>query len=280
MLPFQLVELPDTRQSLPLYAYSVGRHHQYYHSRPDGFPAYQIFLIKSGQGLFCDLKNGEQYPLSAGQAFAFPPDHPHEYYPISHEPWHIGFVGFRGPLAGPILDQIGMFRPTLLQPELFDLCWEEIGGIWQQSNESNPQRLFDLSVKLYALIVRLQDQPPIIDADVRPRADEVRNEALRKALLLINQHFTEPLLISNVAKAVGYSSQHFQRLFLQHFSITPHRYLQNLRMEKAEQLLNEDDSLKIQDIARQVGMETNYFVRVFRKTYGQPPGTRRESRGV
>ncbi|WP_239618647.1 AraC family transcriptional regulator [Cohnella mopanensis] len=278
MLPFRLIET-SASQSLPLYAYSAGRHHQYFHSRPDGFPSYQIFLIRSGKGLFRDLDKGQELILSAGQAFAIPPDLPHEYFPLSHEPWHVGFVGFRGALAAPLLEQTGLLPSSPLQPDLFDSCWDNIGEIWHDSNEPGNEKWLDLSAKIYRLIIRLQDQKPSNADSLRPPADEVRNQTLRKALLLMNQHFTEPLLISNLASAVGYSPQHFQRLFLQQFSITPHQYLQNLRLERAIQLLLENKSLQIQEIARQVGMETNYFVRLFRTTYGLTPGTWRESHG-
>ncbi|WP_256759740.1 AraC family transcriptional regulator [Cohnella sp. WQ 127256] len=276
MLPFRLVEMSNFHHSLPLYAYSVGRHNQYYHSRPDGFPAYQIFIIHKGQGLFRDLENGEEYTLSEGDAFAFPPDRPHEYYPLSHEPWQIGFIGFIGTLAAPLLEQVGLLPSFPQRPDSLEQSWNDLGEIWHDSTEPSQQRLFEISVKLYQFVLRLRVDNSSPDSSLHLRADEVRNHTLQQALLLMNQHYTEPLLISNLASAVGYSSQHFQRLFLQQFSITPHRYLQNLRMERALQLLKENASLQIQEIARQVGMETNYFVRSFRQTYGQTPGVWRE----
>jgi AraC-like DNA-binding protein len=274
-----LIETSAAHRSLPLYAYSAGRHHQYYHSRPDGFPSYQIFLIRSGEGLFRDMANGVEFALSAGQAFAIPPDLPHEYYPLSHEPWHVGFIGFNGTLAASALEQTGLLPSAPLEPDQFEACWDHIGDIWRDSHEPGDRRLLDLSVKLYELMLRLRNQKPLAeDASPLP-AEEARNQTLQKALLLMNQHFTEPLLISNLASAVGYSSQHFQRLFRQQFQITPHQYLQNLRMERAVQLLRENESLQIQEIARQVGMETNYFVRLFRSTYGLTPGAWRASNG-
>lgn len=277
MLPFRLIETSATHHSLPLYAYSAGRHHQHYHSRPAGFPSYQIFLIRSGEGLFRDLANGVEFILSAGQAFAIPPDLPHEYYPLSHEPWYVGFVGFNGNLAASLLEQTELLPSIPLEPDLFDSCWDNIAEIWHDSHEPGDHRLLDLSVKLYQLVLRLRNRKPQTADSLRLPADEVRNQTLQKALLLMNQHYTEPLLISNLASAVGYSPQHFQRLFLQHFSTTPHQYLQNLRMDRAVQLLQENEPLQIQEVARQVGMETNYFVRLFRTMYGQTPGAWRES---
>ncbi|MFD2878708.1 hypothetical protein ACFTAO_26235 [Paenibacillus rhizoplanae] len=44
MLPFSLIEMPRDLNAFPLYPYSVGRHIQYHHVRPAGFPVHQIFF--------------------------------------------------------------------------------------------------------------------------------------------------------------------------------------------------------------------------------------------
>ncbi|MNN53466.1 HTH-type transcriptional activator RhaS [compost metagenome] len=72
--------------------------------------------------------------------------------------------------------------------------------------------------------------------------------------------------------------QHFQRLFLQEYGVTPHKYLQNLRLQRALQMITESPERPVQDLALNVGMETNYFIRVFRKTYGCTPGVMRSRR--
>mgnify|MGYP001168690065 CR=1 FL=1 len=274
MLPFRLVESPSSRGGrLPLFAYSVGRHRQLAHHRSEGFPAHQIFLVKEGRGLFRDLESGKEHALTAGHAFAYPADRPHEYYPLTHEPWIVGFVGFLGALAEPLLQEAGLLPSEPLAVAAFDRCWDDVGSIWFGADAPDSQSPSDLSAGLYRLILRLADERTAsIDEPAALSPEEVRNQALRQALLLMNQHYDEPLLVSHLARAVGYSPQHFQRLFLQVFSVTPNRYLQNLRMERAKQLLSENGGMRIQEIARKVGMETNYFVRLFRRTYGATPG--------
>lgn len=124
----------------------------------------------------------------------------------------------------------------------------------------------ELSITLYRLLLMLRPAKSSQSSANRLAFESVRNEALTTAVGLINEHYTEPLLISNLAAAVGYSVQHFQRLFVQEYGVTPHKYLQNLRLERALQLMTEDVEIPVQDIALQLGMETNYFIRVFRKT--------------
>lgn len=277
MLTFSLVEMPRDLNRFPIYPYSIGRHIQYHHVRPSGFPVNQILLIRSGSGLFHDLDSGTETILEPGMAFAVPADKGHEYYPNSHEPWHVAFIGFHGNLAQAMVEEIGLLPSSPFRPEHFERCWEEIGRIWhtvnlQNTNRQDEHTMQELSVTVYQLLLMLR-RPELTSGTLsRLEFESVRNEALQKAIGLINQHFTEPLLISNLASAVGYSVQHFQRLFLQEYGVTPHKYLQNLRLQRAMQLMVENADTPVQDIALQLGMETNYFIRVFRHTHGITPG--------
>lgn len=277
MLPFSLIELPRDTGLLPVSPYSVGRHIQFHHVRPTGFPVHQIFLIRTGTGLFRDLESGYEITLEPGMAFAFPPDRGHEYYPTSLEPWHVAFIGFQGIQPQELLEGIGLLPSAPFRPERFEECWEEIGQIWHTVNNQAGSRqdehwMEGLSIKLYRLLLMLRQSKSAPSSGGRLEFELVRNEALAKAVGLINKHYTEPLLISNLAAAVGYSVQHFQRLFVQEYGVTPHKYLQNLRLERALQLMTENSDIPVQDVALQLGMETNYFIRVFRSTYGCTPG--------
>ncbi|UQZ37267.1 AraC family transcriptional regulator [Paenibacillus sp. PK3_47] len=277
MLPFSLVELPRKADAFPLYPYSVGHHIQYHHVRPTGFPVHQVFLIRSGSGLFRDLADGTETVLAPGMVFAFPPDRGHEYYPLSHEPWHVAFIGFYGSQSGPLLEGLRLLPYAPFKVDQFEECWDLISGIWHTVDRHNAARLDEntmqeLSITLYRLLLMLRRGDSAFSPAERPETETVRNDALQKAVSLINEHFTEPLLIANLAAAVGYSVQHFQRLFLQEFGVTPHKYLQNLRLQRAMQMITESPERPVQDLALNVGMETNYFIRVFRKTYGCTPG--------
>ncbi|OMF94702.1 AraC family transcriptional regulator [Paenibacillus sp. FSL R7-0273] len=280
MLPFSLVELPRQPDEFPLYPYSVGHHIQYHHVRPAGFPVHQVFLIRSGSGLFRDLTDGTETVLSPGMVFAFPPDRGHEYYPLSHEPWHLAFIGFDGGQSAAVLEGLRLLPSVPVRTERFEECWDMIAGIWHTVDRHNAARLDEhtmqeLSITLYRLLLMLRRGDSSLNQTERPETETVRNEALQKAVSLINEHFTEPLLIANLASAVGYSVQHFQRLFLQVYGVTPHKYLQNLRLQRALQMITESPERPVQDLALNVGMETNYFIRVFRKTYGCTPGVMR-----
>ncbi|MNP47063.1 HTH-type transcriptional activator RhaS [compost metagenome] len=95
----------------------------------------------------------------------------------------------------------------------------------------------------------------------------------------MQQHYSEQLMMSNIAYAVGYSKQHFQRKFKEMYGINPHFYLQRLRLEKAAELLEQHPDISIQEVAAMIGIETNYFVRLFKKEYNITPAKYRAEFG-
>ncbi|MNP40580.1 Bifunctional transcriptional activator/DNA repair enzyme AdaA [compost metagenome] len=96
---------------------------------------------------------------------------------------------------------------------------------------------------------------------------------------LMDQHYSEQLDMSNLARTVGYSVQHFQRIFKQFCGMSPYVYLQRLRLHRSLEWLLEEPPLSIREIAATLGWEANYYIRVFREHYGMAPGQYRRSAG-
>ncbi|MGF0036458.1 helix-turn-helix transcriptional regulator [Victivallis vadensis] len=70
----------------------------------------------------------------------------------------------------------------------------------------------------------------------------------------------------------GYSPVYFDRLFRQHTSQTPHRFLAELRMRKAVDLL-ENTLLSVKEVAERCRFrDSAYFCRAFRRAFGRRPG--------
>jgi AraC family transcriptional regulator len=79
------------------------------------------------------------------------------------------------------------------------------------------------------------------------------------------------LSLSVLAKEAGYSRAHFLRMFRQSFHTTPHQYVLQRRMERAEVLLAEDRH-SVAEIATMLGFSGQaHFTSVFRKGKGQAP---------
>lgn len=87
----------------------------------------------------------------------------------------------------------------------------------------------------------------------------------------IDSHFSENVTLEILAEMCHGSPYHLHRTFKRVKGMTPGEYVQQLRMNKAKQLLADTDKT-ITDIAFAVGMSsTPYFVTLFKKMTGTTP---------
>lgn len=101
---------------------------------------------------------------------------------------------------------------------------------------------------------------------------EALHPGLETTLLYMENHLLEPLLPATLAKNAGLSISHMNALFRRHLKMAPMECLQKMRMDRACKLLA-DPYARIGEVAISCGFEdVNYFVRVFRKRFGVPPG--------
>ncbi|SDF59043.1 two-component system, response regulator YesN [Fontibacillus panacisegetis] len=87
----------------------------------------------------------------------------------------------------------------------------------------------------------------------------------------IDNHYFEDIKISMFTEKYFLSREYLMKLFKQQFGFGIHEYVQKVRMDKAQKLLD-DPGLKIQDISDMLGYkDKNYFSKAFRNYYSISP---------
>ncbi|MNI84091.1 Xylose operon regulatory protein [compost metagenome] len=87
----------------------------------------------------------------------------------------------------------------------------------------------------------------------------------------IDNHYFEEIKISMFTEKYFLSREYLMKLFKQQFGFGIHEYVQKVRMDKAQKLLD-DPGLKIQDISEMLGYkDKNYFSKAFRNYYSISP---------
>jgi AraC family transcriptional regulator len=100
---------------------------------------------------------------------------------------------------------------------------------------------------------------------------------VRRVLDHMEAELDSDLTLSLLAAESGYSRTHFYRMFKAATGKTPHRYLLELRLKRAESLL-ENRSLSLIDIAFACGFASHaHFSTVFRSRYGLSPSAYRRN---
>ncbi len=107
--------------------------------------------------------------------------------------------------------------------------------------------------------------------DGRPREPEVCNPHVAIALNHIQAHYCETLTAQSLADLLHIHPSYLHRLFKQHTGKTVNETIRDLRMREARKLLAQGSG-SLLDVASAVGIASQqYFVKLFRQTYGQSP---------
>ena len=95
--------------------------------------------------------------------------------------------------------------------------------------------------------------------------------AVQRALEILHTGFTRQVRLRTLADECGLSPFHLLRLFRDAVGVPPHAYLVQLRVNRAQVLLQEGHS--VSEVAHVCGFSDQpHFTRTFKRTVGVPPG--------
>lgn len=98
------------------------------------------------------------------------------------------------------------------------------------------------------------------------------SKTVKEGLLKLHRHYAENISLETIAMDIGVSAKYLSRMFKREMGIDFSKYLNDYRMKKAAQLLDNTDR-SIADICKGIGIPDNaYFGSVFKKYYGMTPG--------
>jgi AraC family transcriptional regulator len=129
----------------------------------------------------------------------------------------------------------------------------------------------------HALAVRML----FLGTQIKPRTNSRGTSALPKHVLrrIIERmrSFSSDLSLQALANESGYSRVHFIRMFRAATGYSPHTYLLNLKLERAQELLR-NPSMSLIDIALDCGFSSHsHMSRLFHKIVGVTPSDYRRS---
>lgn len=100
---------------------------------------------------------------------------------------------------------------------------------------------------------------------------ENHGSLMEDAAAFLQENYSQPLSITQLAEQYRLNGRQFAELFRKHMGVNPSRYLAELRIQHAQELLR-TCSCPIKQVAECVGYTDNlYFSKVFRKKTGISP---------
>lgn len=153
-------------------------------------------------------------------------------------------------------EEVGFEAARLLEQRI-----QEFEKTGKRSSSIASNRLFTpIKIKPTGIVTRMSTDMIAID-----------NKECAKALQLIREHYHEDVSATWIASEVGVSRSTLDRIFRSLIGHSVEKEIYRLRIDLAEKLLRETD-LSVNEVAAKTGFDrVEYFVRSFKKIFGDPP---------
>ena len=151
----------------------------------------------------------------------------------------------------------------------------QIDAAWRSGVEEKPGYEIQVRYALSQLLFLLKDHGRPLKKKLSEKA--IRDgERIKIMLQYIQENYGNEITVAQIAGSVMISESECLRCFRSMIRTTPIRYVKQLRIQRAEELLQETD-LKVADIGAQCGFqEMSYFAKTFREMTGCTPSEYRQ----
>lgn len=247
------------------------------------FDVYDLIYVK--QGALYMTEQGQPYTIGDGQMLLLEAGREHWGHRDTETPTELYWVHFvhphpaaarRGsdiPWSSPLprgtdsdlapSDQ-SMFLPktATIEPGLLTPLLDEIVRLGSSLSLGNALRWQIAGAELFERLQRL------VMAQLSSRSYYLSECAVQ----YLRDHLAQPFDSRHMESELHYHFDYISRCLRQYTGMSPLQYLHRLQVERARTLLA-TTNLSIQEIGEQVGQPNgNYFIRLFRKHLGCPPG--------
>ena len=228
---------------------------------------YQLLYITEGEGVF-NSAHAKDVPLKAGDLFLLFPGEWHTYYPIGKHGWKSYWIGFKGKNVDDRVKAgfLSVDKPIYHVGFSADIIrlYEEAYKRAQEEAPYSQQILAGIVNHLVGLMYALERSMEL-------SKDHTRVDMINLARLRIRESLEVDLTIQQIAEDLGVSYSNFRKLFKEFTGISPALYQQDLRLQRAKELLA-TTSLSIKEIAYRLRFESpDYFSSKFKIKTGKKP---------
>ncbi len=227
---------------------------------------YQIVYISAGSGWFKASGIPEQ-KIEAGHIMLLFPGVQHSYAPSTDTGWNEHWVGFDGDFIHRLIHHKFFKRrqPVLNagNEEKLLALFNEMIEITHNNSPASQQILSSITINILALLYSNLQSKRV--------GDEPGLRVVQDVIARMREAAEKPLDIEELAREFNISYRSFRRAFSLHTGLSPHKYLQEIRLARARTLLSQS-TLSIKEIAVRIGFEdTHYFCRTFHQKVGMVP---------
>lgn len=255
--------------------YPTLNHSAGYYFNPDKgrvLKEYQLVYITEGEGVL-ETNSAGLFSIKRGMMFVLFPGEWHTYYPNYKTGWSHYWIGFNGEDVDKWISNEYCSKKS---PVFKVGINEEIVSLFRKAIDvaNEEQSLYQcvlggLVTYLIALMCSIDKNFQVENGDFSSKIDY--------ACVLMRELIDQPVSMQEVARRSGMGYSLFRKLFKERIQLAPSQYFQNLKIQKAIELLSTTNT-SVKEIAYRLNFETPaYFCARFKKQTGMSPLEYRES---
>ena len=229
---------------------------------------YQLLYLPEGKGEFHSATVPEA-KLCEGDLFLLFPGEWHSYRPHAKTGWKSYWIGFKGK---NIDDRVmaGFLSPA--KPIYHVGFSDTIVSLYKQAYATAIEEAAYSQQLLAGIVNHLVGMMYSLERNIQLNSRSQNHvEMISRARLLIRESLESSLTIQQVAEKMGVSYSNFRKLFKEYTGLSPAVYQQDLRLQRAKELLSTTD-MSIKEIAYQLNFDSpDYFSAKFKAKTGRRP---------
>lgn len=228
---------------------------------------YQLLYQPEGEGVFQSAHIPETR-IKAGDIFLLFPGEWHTYHPLEDKGWKSYWIGFKGK---NIDDRV---KAGFLSPEkpIYHVGFSnEILSLFEEAYHVAVEEAAYSQQTLAGIVNHLIGKMYSLERNIILSKDSKHVDLVNKARLRIRESLEAALTIQEIAQELSISYSTLRKLFKEHTGFAPALYQQNLRLQRAKELLSTTDE-SIKEIAYRLNFESpDYFSAKFKSQTGMKP---------
>lgn len=229
-----------------------------YSARRNNYDYYLSLLVDSGT-LFVSSE-GKDYRVEARNMLLLNCKKPHIYCAKGDVSFR--FFHFDGSSSAQIYDRIVSIQGPVIRTYDQIIIENAYNTILALANDGY-QNEFKISAQIHLILSELLSQ--------HLSSNNLHSQMIARSIDFIENHFLDDISVGQIAASVYYSEYHFSRLFKKYMHISPHAYLQKLRIVFARQLLA-TTVMTVEAVSEKCGFNSvQHFIRCFKQHVGRTP---------
>jgi len=252
---------PGMLEAFPIHLdFAIDEHcFEKYYRRREASEVFAVELVLEGSMLF--IQNDKKYRVMAGSVFLVHHGQNNEFTTGSEGHCHRLACSFSGHELNGLLNTTKLTKHDVIKLNNFELVEKTMRECFDELKEKRTGFRRRASILGYKLLLELEENLEQINTP----------DLLLRAVDLMEHHLSQQLSLKKIAKALNSAPTSLNRVFQQHFKISPINYFINLKIEAAKSLLL-DTNMQIQEVAQNTGYSSAlYFSSEFKKRTGLSP---------